>query len=661
MAKKISRSTPRKVAGSASTTSKQAASPRRKAASRKRIVDDAPAAAPVTANDTAPPTSHAQPESHPSTTESATTPRSFIAPVSSLAAPDDLPPMPRSRDALRHWLRAVLGISVPTRSLIDGHSTPLDYLAFSFLEDEMVSGRVERDAHAAPADHPPHIIAPGVDRGSTLSVNAAHDTADLYADTPTRDCVVWANRGGGKTFLGAVATLLDLLYKPGIEIRILGGSLEQSRRMHAHLRRLVGERAHAAIASQVAKLTESRLALRNGSEVELLAQSHTSVRGTRVQKLRCDEVDLFKPEVWEAAQLTTRSATLGGIHVRGSVECLSTMHLPHGVMHTIVKEAREGSRRLFRWGVVDVLSHCGNEHTCLGAPSAEHPEGEPRCALWDECRGRAKRRTEAQAGHVSVADALAMKRRVPEPVWKAEMLCIRTRRSDSVLPEFDRARHIVTDASGPGFARTATIARERGVLDASLHRTPLRWVVGMDFGIRGDTAILWGAVDEHGTLWIIDERIVPDEPLVEHITHLGTGLAREGAPCVTPEQGWPAPEFIAIDPAGLARDQQTGLTNADLLRRAGLAVRAKRMKVHPGLIMVRARLAPASNDPPRLFIHERCTRLIESLERYRYPSGDRETIEPVKGEGWDHAIDALRYLIQNLDKPMGPTRVWYAS
>jgi hypothetical protein len=669
MAKKISRSTSRKAAGSTSTTSKKAVAPRRKAARAARIVDTAPA------------TTDAQPESQPSTTESVTTPRSIIAPISSIAAPDDLPPMPRSRDALRHWLRTVLGISVPTRSLIDGHSTPLDYLAFSFLEDGMANGRGERDAHAAPADHPTHILTPGVDGGITLSVNPPHDNTDPYADTPTRDCVVWANRGGGKTFLGAVATLLDLLYKPGIEIRILGGSLEQSRRMHAHLRRLVGGNILAAethdteapqdhdaprcgttaIAAMVSRLTESRLVLRNGSIVELLAQSHTSVRGTRVQKLRCDEVDLFKPEVWEAAQLTTRSATLGGIHVRGSVECLSTMHLPHGVMHTIVKEAREGSRRLFRWGVVDVLSHCGKEHTCLGAPSAEHPEGEPRCALWQECRGRAKRRTEAEAGHVTVADALAMKRRVPEPVWKAEMLCIRTRRSDSVLPEFDRARHIVTDATGPGFARTATIARERGVLDASLRRTPLRWVVGMDFGIRGDTAILWGAVDEHGTLWIVDERVVPDEPLVEHITHLGTGLAREGAPCVTPEHGWPAPEFIAIDPAGLARDQQTGLTNADLLRQAGLAVRAKRMKVHPGLIMVRARLAPANNDPPRLFIHERCTRLIESLERYRYPSENRETIEPVKGEGWDHAIDALRYLIQNLDKPMGPTRVWYAS
>ena len=584
--------------------------------------------------------------------------------VTSFAATDELPPMPRSREALRHWLRTVLGIFVPTRPLIEGHSTPLDYLCFAFLEGDADVPQTEQ--HAS-------IITPGVDAQPTHGVTPPSDTGDL----PTRDCVVWANRGGGKTFLGAVATLLDLLYKPGIEIRILGGSLEQSRRMHAHLRRLVGgacdgandstrdaapdahhaPHASSAISAMVSRLTDSRLVLRNGSIVELLAQSHTSVRGTRVQKLRCDEVDLFKPDVWDAAQLTTRSATLGSILVRGSVECLSTMHLPHGVMHSLVRQAREGDRRLFRWGVVDVLAHCGPEHACLGAPTVEHPEGAPRCSLWQECRGRAKRRPESDAGHVAVGDALAMKRRVPEPVWKAEMLCIRTRRSDSVLPEFERVKHVVTDITGPGFASGATIARERGVLDSSLRRTPLRWVVGMDFGIRGDTAILWGAVDEHGTLWIMDERVVADESLAEHIAHLRVGLARQDAPCVTAAIGWPAPEFIAIDPAGLARDQQTGLTNADLLRQAGLAVRAKRMRVHPGLVMVRARLAPASNDPPRLYIHERCTRLIESFERYRYPTGDRETIDPVKGEGWDHAIDALRYLIQNLDKPMDPTRL----
>jgi hypothetical protein len=252
-----------------------------------------------------------------------------------------------------------------------------------------------------------------------------------------------------------------------------------------------------------------------------------------------------------------------------------------------------------------------------------------------------------------------MKRRVPEAVWRAEMLCVRARRTDSVLPEFDPAQHVITGSGGPGFVASAAAAHARGVMDASLARTPLRWAIGMDFGIRGDTAILWGALDEHKALYIVDERVVADEPLTEHIAHITRGLARRGCDWVTEATGWPAPSFIAIDPAGLARDQQSGVSNAELLRKAGFMVKARRGRTHAGLVLLRARLAPASGESPRLFIHERCARLIESIERYHYPPGDRETIEPVKGEGWDHAVDALRYLVQNLDAPVQPTSANY--
>ena len=123
----------------------------------------------------------------------------------------------------------------------------------------------------------------------------------------------------------------------------------------------------------------------NGSSVEILAQSETSVRGTRVQKLRCDEVEMFDRDVWEAAQLVTRSTDITlddgrTIEVRGSIECLSTMHRPYGLMHAVVQEAREGGRSLFRWGVVDALEVCADDRPC------------ETCLLRPECKGRAKNR-----------------------------------------------------------------------------------------------------------------------------------------------------------------------------------------------------------------------------------------------------------------------------
>lgn len=215
---------------------------------------------------------------------------------------------PLNTTQLSEFLQQHLNLAVASRPLIDGHQAPLDYLAHVFFQ-----GRCGFGPHGLA--HPPD----------------------------TLDSVVWASRGGGKTFLGAVATALDLVFKPGIEIHILGGSLDQSRRMHAHLRRLFAIEPLADLVD--GRIGESRLALKNGSVVELLAQSHTAVRGTRVQTLRCDEAELFKQDVFDAAMLTTISRTVnipgvGPTEIAGSIECLSTLHVPFGLMSRLVCDSR---------------------------------------------------------------------------------------------------------------------------------------------------------------------------------------------------------------------------------------------------------------------------------------------------------------------------------
>ena len=64
-------------------------------------------------------------------------------------------------------------------------------------------------------------------------------------------------------------------------------------------------------------------------------------------------------------------------------------------------------------------------------------------------------------------------------------------------------------------------------------------------------------------------------------------------------------------------------------------------------MMLRARLAPAAGEPT-LFVHRRCAKLIESLGTYRYHSQTSSAPTPRK-DGPDPAVDALRYLVQNLD------------
>ncbi len=250
-----------------------------------------------------------------------------------------------TEDELHRWVKSILGIDVPRVPVCEHHDAPFEYLCRAYFE-------------------------------------------------PASDLVVWAPRGGGKTRLAAVATLLDLLHKPGSSVRILGGSLEQSLRMWEHL---LPDLQYLDVC-KVQRPTTRRVSLPSGSSAAVLTQSQRAVRGLRVQKLRCDEVELFDPAVWEAAQLVTRSldgarvranrgaiaaqsaANSNGKIVCGTVEAISTFHSPYGLMSKVIDSANALGKRVVRWCLLEVLQRCPAERDC------------GRCALWDECRGVAKTR-----------------------------------------------------------------------------------------------------------------------------------------------------------------------------------------------------------------------------------------------------------------------------
>ena len=469
---------------------------------------------------------------------------------------------PETPEELHGWIRLVMGFTIPRRALLPGRDAPFAYLQHSFFED-----------------------SPG-----------------------PRDAVVWANRGGGKTQLGAIATLLDMIFKPGIQVRILGGSMEQSSRMYSYLRQILEREEFLDMVS--GRVRQRGVRLTNGSAVELLSQSETSVRGHRVQKLRCDEVELFQPEIWQAAQLVTRSAWCGGIYVKGAIECLSTMHRPFGLMADLVnennKKGAKAGKRIFKWGVIGVLEKC---------PAARECE---TCPLYEDCRGLARQ----GCGHISIDDAIQQKERTGSKTWQAEMMCVRPERKDAVYPEFDQRVHVRSFAE-----RVNEVKRGAG--------TTWRWIGGMDFGFRSPTIVLFACVNAADELWIVGEYAAREKTIAEHIESIRAS-------------DFPGMEWIGIDPAGTARNEHSGTTTAALLRRAGIRPRIRRLSITAGIEAVRARLKSGSGKV-RLFVDPRCEVLIESLEKYHYPPGRENAETPVK-DGWDHAVDALRYLVINLDR-----------
>ncbi len=525
-----------------------------------------------------------------------------VAAPESSGLSEDLTKPPQTPDELHDWLVRVLGVHIARTSLLPGHAAPFEYLCHVFFE-----GRF------------PRVSAPDAPNASSP------------------DIIVWANRGGGKTFLGALATLLDLLFKPGMQIRILGGSLDQSLRMRAHLAAFLSHENLDAIPRRITAraVTILRAGKGQNSVAEVLAASQTSVRGTRVQKLRCDEVDLFDPEVWDAAQLVTRSMPcIGpwGEVVRGGVEALSTMHRPFGLMWNLVgpqltprvgatPPARENARPMrptFRWGVLDVLEHCGPEHACA------------RCILHPECEGRAKAiMIPPRCGHISVPDAAGMKARVSQDTWAAEMLCLRPSRSHSVYPAFDAATHVVGDPPPATFER---------------------FIGGMDFGYRSEGVLLLAGVDHDQNVTVLREFVRTGAGVDEFADALDRWVAQ--GLCTHGQI-----DFIGVDPAGNAHTPNAPFSCVQILRARGLRIRSRSMGIAPSIALVTSRIAPtrgvpgvdgANGDRPRLVVHESCSRLIECLTRYRYNPDKPESVEPMK-DGHDHAPDALRYMIIALD------------
>lgn len=435
-----------------------------------------------------------------------------------------------------------------------------------------------------------------------------------------QDPVVWASRGGGKTLLGATATLLDLIFKPGIEVRILAGSLQQAERMYEHLRLLIDRPIFRDGRHLLATApTQRRIVLLNGSRAEVLAGSPRAVRGTRVQVVRCDEAEEIDPAVWSAAQLTTRTARCGDVVVPGRIEALSTHHRVGGLMEQLTRNTpAEGAsapgtpvsspRTIYRWNALDVVARCPPQIPCDG------------CVLWNDCRGRAKQ----AHGYFDVHELIRQRGRVSDDVWDAEMMCRRPSTADRVYPRFIRGKHVTTP--DPTTARHLDVA-----------------VGGMDLGIRALTVVLIGLADglgEEAHLHILGEHAATDLTIDQNLAAAAAKAA---------ERGWPTPQllrFLAVDPAADQRSGQTGKADATVLRRLGCTVLTPRAPLSRGIEQVRRRL-----DRGRLTIAPNCTTLIDALEQYRFDPGKPDSPTPIKqGKlGPDHACDALRYLVLALD------------
>ncbi|MEJ2672339.1 MAG: hypothetical protein P8168_09110 [Deltaproteobacteria bacterium] len=248
---------------------------------------------------------------------------------------------------------------------------------------------------------------------------------DSFFET-VQDSVCWANRGGGKTLLGALATWLDTVFKSGCATKILGGSQEQSKRMYEHL---TGEGDGWGIVNEDfqhvlrGEMLAQRTVLNNQSNIQILTASSKSVRGAHPQKIKLDEVDEMDPNIYEAALLVPQ--TKRGI--KASVQIYSTMHRAYGLMNRIITDAAQSGYKVYKWCIFDVLEKCPLWRLCQD------------CDLWEDCQGKARQ----SDGFYSIEDAISKKRQVSHDTWLCEMLCQQPSSEGLIYKEFSIDVHVV--------------------------------------------------------------------------------------------------------------------------------------------------------------------------------------------------------------------------
>jgi hypothetical protein len=467
-------------------------------------------------------------------------------------------PIPTTREALRRFIKDTFDLAVPDVRTCPHHQTPMDYLVASVLDQ--------------------------------------------------RDLLVWASRAGGKTFLAAVATLLDAAFRSPLSIRVLGGSFDQSDRLAEYIRDLAGEFPN--LLAEPAK--RDAISLVGGSEIRILPQSQRAVRGQHVQRIRCDEVELFDAEVWQAVQFATQSTDTA----RGSIEVLSTLHRVGGLMDQLVQSANRGESGydLIRWCLWEVIERCDPaQRDCSDCPLAEDCIPAAQASELDIPDGQGVARM--GEGHFRIEDAITIKSRSSRASWETEMLCVGVRNDWAVFGEFDPTTHVRPVPTMPDWPTYRAI----------------------DFGYRDPLVCLWVQLGPAGEIHVIDEYVRTQQPITYHSQEI---LRRD-------------PARIAgtyVDPAGNQTEATSGQACTELLAAAGIPCTWRASSIVDGIELIRAALAPAGGDST-LAIHPRCRQLVEAFGRYHYPpAGSGKTHVPVK-DGPDHLIDALRYFFVNRCRP----------
>ena len=190
-------------------------------------------------------------------------------------------------------------------------------------------------------------------------------------------------------------------------------------------------------------------------------------------------------------------------------------------------------------------------------------------------------------------------------------------------------------------------ARFRRAVHAIDHFDPLsaqEWFAALDYGFTHYTAVLLGCRDGDGNIYVIDEHAARQWLPEQHVEAIRSMLRRNG------RRDDDLSRFVAG--ADVFSTTPHGTTIARQYEALGFPLRRANMdRVNGWAELLRRFGDPDAGIKPTLFIHNRGTRLSETIPSLQHDPAHPEDVLKVDvdedGNGGDDTADALRYLVHS--------------
>ena len=188
------------------------------------------------------------------------------------------------------------------------------------------------------------------------------------------------------------------------------------------------------------------------------------------------------------------------------------------------------------------------------------------------------------------------------------------------------------------------------------------WFAALDYGYAHYTVVLLGCTDADGNIFAVDEHAERMMLPEAHARAIKAMLARHGVSLSAstishqPSTINHLKRFVAG--TDVFSRQSDGTSVAKQYAKHGIHLRAANTDRVSGWAEVLNRLGDADRGmAPRLFIHQRCQRLVGTLPDLQHDPNRPEDVLKVdcdeQGAGGDDAADALRYLVASQPKRPG--------